>query len=458
MLSTFNYLFASSLIHYDKFFIELNRFFQLRLAYSYVNTESLANYFDVVVVGGGIVGSATARQLLLNRPGLRMAILEKENELGIHQTGHNSGVIHAGIYYKPGSLKAKLCVEGSRLAYEYCDEKKIPYKRVGKLIVACDPLEVERLNELYDRSIKNQVQGVELLQSIEQIQAIEPKCVGLAAIWSPNTGIVDWGQVNRSYGKDFKDNGGTIFTKFQVTKFELKTKSSDVESGDYPIMITSKNGQQIHSKYVITAAGLYADKIAQLTNGKKIPKIVPFRGEYLVLRKESSDMVKTNIYPVPDPRFPFLGVHFTPRMDGSIWVGPNAVLAFKREGYRYRDFNLMEFMETATFSGFLRLSFRYFFAGIDEMYRSLSVNAQLKKLQRFVPTITKDDLDLSKHVAGVRAQALDADGNLVDDFVFEFDKNSGRVMHVRNAPSPAATSSLAIARVIAERAQQEFKL
>ncbi|XP_027205029.1 L-2-hydroxyglutarate dehydrogenase [Dermatophagoides pteronyssinus] len=454
-MSTLNYLFASSLIHYDKFFLELNRFFRLRLAHSYVNEHC----FDVVVVGGGIVGSATARQLLLNRPGLRMAILEKENELGMHQTGHNSGVIHAGIYYKPGSLKAKLCVEGSQMAYKYCDDKKIPYKRVGKLIVACNALEVERLNELYDRSLKNQVQGVKLLQSIEQIQAIEPKCVGLAAIWSPNTGIVDWGQVNRSYGKDFEQKGGKIFNQFQVIKFELKTKSSDNDSdNNYPIIISSKNGQQIRSKYVITAAGLYADKVAQLTNGKKIPKIVPFRGEYLVLRKESSDMVKTNIYPVPDPRFPFLGVHFTPRMDGSIWVGPNAVLAFKREGYRYRDFNLMEFIETATFPGFLRLSFRYFFAGIDEMYRSLSVNAQLKKLQRFVPSITKDDIDLTKHVAGVRAQALDENGNLVDDFVFEFDANSGRVMHVRNAPSPAATSSLAIARVIAERAEQEFKL
>lgn len=202
-----------------------------------------------------------------------MAILEKESELGLHQTGHNSGVIHAGIYYKPGSLKAKLCVEGARLAYEYCDLKNIPYKRVGKLIVACDKSELDTLYSLYDRSLQNKVPGVKLLKTLEQIQAIEPKCVGLAAIWSPNTGIVDWGLVNRTYGSDFEKQGGRIFTQFEVTKFELNNEDNDHVKQNYPIVITSKNGQQVRSKYVITAAGLYADKIAKLTNGKPIPKI-----------------------------------------------------------------------------------------------------------------------------------------------------------------------------------------
>lgn len=223
-------------------------------------------------------------------------------------------------------------------------------------------------------------------------------------------------------------------------------------------MITSRNGQQIHSRYVITAAGLYSDKVARLTKGKKIPQIVPFRGEYLVVKKERSNIVKTNIYPVPDSRFPFLGVHFTPRMDGTVWVGPNAILAFQREGYRYSDINLLELFETVIFSGFLKLAFKYFFAGLDEFHRSVSVQAQLKKLQRFVPSLTIDDLDLTQHVSGVRAQALDENGNMVDDFVFELDETSGRIMHVRNAPSPGATSSLAIAKWISEKARQNFNL
>lgn len=300
-----------------------------------------------------------------------MALVEKENELGQHQTGHNSGVIHAGIYYKPGSLKARLCVEGAQLAYEYLDSKSIPYKRCGKLIVACDAVEAGRLDELYDRSLQNKVPGVQLLTSQKEISKIEPNCVGLKyvaliniqmflknpkfrAIWSPNTGIVDWGLVNRSYGDDFQSKGGTILTSFQVTKFDNLDQSKQA-TDKYPIRITSKDGRQLQAKYVIAAAGLQADKVAGLTNGKKIPKIVPFRGEYLVLKPSSSNIVKTNIYPVPDPRFPFLGVHFTPRMDGSIWVGPNAVLAFQREGYGYKDINFSELFETISFKGFRKL-------------------------------------------------------------------------------------------------------
>ena len=270
-----------------------------------------------------------------------MAIVEKEAELGYHQTGHNSGVIHAGIYYKPDSLKAKLCVEGAALAYQYLDAKNIPYKKVGKLIVATDEVEIKRLEDLWDRALKNNCPGVKYLNSPEEIAAIEPNCVGLKAIWSPNTGIVDWTVVNRSYADDFRANGGEIFTKFEVSAFENKSieQQQKKQLEKYPIVIIGKDGRQIRSRFVVTAAGLHSDKVAQLTRGKSVPKIgslsyklcfklnyillfhssnllVPFRGEYLVLKKERSNIVSTNIYPVPDPTFPFLGVHFTPRMDG----------------------------------------------------------------------------------------------------------------------------------------------
>lgn len=438
---------------------EMGRRFGLRLASSLAAAARTTDHFDVVIVGGGIVGTATARQLSINKPQLKMAILEKEAALGQHQTGHNSGVIHAGIYYKPGSLKARLCVEGSALAYEYLDAKALPYKRCGKLIVATDATEVARLDELWKRALQNRCPGVQLLESAEAIAAIEPNCVGLKAIWSPNTGIVDWGRVNQSYAEDFARGGGQVLTSFEVAKFTTSLETLEKQQNDYPIVITGADGREVRAKYVITAAGLHSDKVAKLTNGKKVPKIVPFRGEYLVLKAEKSDMVKTNIYPVPDPRFPFLGVHFTPRMDGSIWLGPNAVLAFKREGYTYWDLSPSELFESLFFSGFRKLAFKYFSAGMDEFRRSLSAGAQLKQLQRFVPSITLDDIDLTKRVAGVRAQALDAEGNLVDDFVFETNEEAvKRVLHVRNAPSPGATSSLAIAKVVAEKAQTAFGL
>lgn len=260
-----------------------------------------------------------------------------------------TGVIHAGIYYKPGSLKAKLCVEGMKLAYEYCDEKSIPYKKIGKLIVACDQTEVQTLDELFQRSQLNGCQGVKILENLNEIQKIEPKCHGIKAIWSPNTGIVDWSRVNRSYGEDFVKSGGEIYKGFKVTEINIELQDK------YPILVRSSNGKEVRAKNVIVAAGLHSDRLAKLTGGKTLPIIAPFRGEYLVLKKDKSDMVRTNIYPVPDPRFPFLGVHFTPRMDGSVWLGPNAVLAFAREGYSYSDVNLEELWQTLTFKGFLKL-------------------------------------------------------------------------------------------------------
>jgi len=284
--------------------------------------------YDLVVVGGGIVGAASAREILLRHPSLKVAVLEKESQLAKHQSGHNSGVIHAGIYYKPGTLKARLCVEGMHLAYAYLDERKIPYKKTGKLIVATDEKEVKLLEDLEKRGIANNVPDLRMIEG-DEIQEIEPYCKGLKALHSPHTGIVDWGLVTQHYGQDFTRSGGDIYLDFNVSKF-TETK----EGTDFPVTIHgAKPGQTVRTKNVLTCGGLQSDLLAEKTGCPKDPRILPFRGEYLLLSKEKQHMVKGNIYPVPDPRFPFLGVHFTPRMDGSIWLGPNAVLALKREGY-----------------------------------------------------------------------------------------------------------------------------
>ncbi|XP_030745080.1 LOW QUALITY PROTEIN: L-2-hydroxyglutarate dehydrogenase, mitochondrial-like, partial [Sitophilus oryzae] len=291
--------------------------------------------YDVVVVGGGIVGAASARELKIRHPKLKMAILEKESELAKHQSGHNSGVIHAGIYYKPGSLKAKLCVEGLQLMYKYCDQKKIPYKKVGKLIVATNEVEVKRLADLHDRAIQNKVPDIKLLNGVEEIQKIEPYCVGLQALWSPHTGIIDYTLVTKQYGIDFKEQGGEIHLNFEVNGFE------NSKDNNYPVLIKSTDGQQVKSKYVLTCGGLHSDKLAELSGTSKIIYLFiwnPPESDLDVIlaffkRWKKRQLIKGIIYPVPDPRFPFLGVHFTPRMDGSVWLGPNAVLAFKREGY-----------------------------------------------------------------------------------------------------------------------------
>ncbi|KAL9699250.1 hypothetical protein quinque_002691 [Culex quinquefasciatus] len=394
--------------------------------------------YDIVVVGGGIVGMASAREILLRHPSLKVAVVEKENKLAFHQSGHNSGVIHAGIYYKPGSLKAKLCVDGLHLSYKYLDEKNIPYKKVGKLIVATNDVEVERLN----------------LVDAKRIKEIEPYCQGLKAIWSPHTGIVDWGLVTQYYGKDFKQAGGDVHLNFEVSKFE------ESKDPDYPIMVKSKQNETVQSKYILTCGGLQSDKVAELTGCSPLPKIVPFRGEYLLLNPDKCHLVKGNIYPVPDPRFPFLGVHFTPRMDGSVWLGPNAVLAFKREGYKWSDINLFELFDAIRFPGFIKMALKYVGAGMQEMAKSALIPLQVKELQKFIPDV--QDYDVKRGPAGVRAQALDNDGNLVDDFVFDQGKGDNalakNILHCRNAPSPGATSSLAIAKMIADKIESQFNI
>uniref|UniRef100_A0A2K6LM82 L-2-hydroxyglutarate dehydrogenase, mitochondrial n=1 Tax=Rhinopithecus bieti TaxID=61621 RepID=A0A2K6LM82_RHIBE len=395
--------------------------------------------FDIVIVGGGIVGLASARALILRHPSLSIGVLEKEKDLAVHQTGHNSGVIHSGIYYKPESLKAKLCVQGAALLYEYCQQKGISYKQCGKLIVAVEQEEIPRLQALYERGLQNGVQGLRLIQQ-EDIKKKEPYCRGLMAIDCPHTGIVDYRQVALSFAQDFQEAGGSVLTNFEVKDIEMakESPSRSIDGMQYPIVIKNTKGEEIRCQYVVTCAGLYSDRISELSGCTPDPRIVPFRGDYLLLKPEKCYLVKGNIYPVPDSRFPFLGVHFTPRMDGSIWLGPNAVLAFKREGYRPFDFK-----------------FSY---GVTEMYKACFLGATVKYLQKFIPEITVSDI--LRGPAGVRAQALDRDGNLVEDFVFDAGVGNigNRVLHVRNAPSPAATSSLAISGMIADEVQQRFEL
>lgn len=390
--------------------------------------------YDVAIVGGGLLGLATARELLLRRPSLGLCVLEKEPGLARHQSGRNSGVIHSGVYYAPGSLKARLCLSGSRALYAYCDSNGIPYRRTGKLIVATGEAELPALQRLFERGKENGIEGLEMLDEAA-IAAREPYCRGVRALFVPSTGIVDYREVAAAYARDVAAMGGAILTGFRVEGFARNAHAITVR-GD---------NADIRARYVITCAGVFADRIARMTGGKPDPQIVPFRGDYLILRPEKQYLVKGNIYPVPDPAFPFLGVHFTPRINGDVWLGPNAVLAFSREGYRPSTIRPRDLVESLTYRGFRKLAQRHFVTGAGELYRDLNRGAFVKALQRYVPALRV--ADTMPGPAGIRAQALDANGTLVDDFVFE---ESEGILHVRNAPSPAATSSLAIAGHIAD--------
>ncbi|GAC1443948.1 MAG: L-2-hydroxyglutarate oxidase [Vulcanimicrobiaceae bacterium] len=398
--------------------------------------------YDIAVVGGGIVGLATTRELKNRFPHLTVAGVEKEDAFNKHQTGRNSGVIHSGIYYKPGSFKAKLCVEGRKLAWDYCESHGIEYRQVGKLIVATQESELGRLQDLWERGQANGVEGLAMLGP-EQIAEAEPHCRGIKAIFSPVTGIVDWGRVSQSYAGDAREAGAEFFLDRQVTKIERRAG----------VTVLSTTQGDIQARYVITCGGVYSDKLARMTGGERDPKIVPFRGDYLILKPEKAHLVKGNIYPVPDPEFPFLGVHFTPRMDGSIWLGPNSVLAFAREGYSFFTINPPELWDAITYPGFIKLATKYWKIGAGEMYRDLVRSAYVTALQRFIPELQPEDC--LPGPAGVRAQAMTIDGALVDDFVFE---GSEGIMHVRNAPSPAATASLAIGKYIVDDANARFDL
>lgn len=397
---------------------------------------------DIAIVGGGIVGLASAMELLSRRSELKLVILEKEKQIARHQTGHNSGVIHSGIYYAPGSMKAIACVAGKAKLIRFCEEHDIPYELCGKVIVATDEEELPRLENLYKRGVKNGVPGLEMIGP-ERLKEIEPYCAGIKALYSPTTGIVDYTRVAHAYAGEVRSKGGEILTDHEVTGIEQR-------DGLYQLETPSGT---VQARYVVSCAGLYADRLAKLTGAPSIPKIVPFRGDYYVLRPERSHMVKGMIYPVPDPRFPFLGVHLTRRMDGEIWLGPNAVLAFAREGYGKLRVNPKDLYETLTYRGFGMLAWKFWRIGFDEMYRDFSKVAFLKALQRYAPALRM--ADMAPGPSGVRAQALGFDGSLVDDFVVN---HKGHALHVRNAPSPAATSSLAIGELIADTTEAAFGL
>jgi L-2-hydroxyglutarate oxidase len=396
----------------------------------------MTDRFDVVVVGGGIVGLATACRLMEARPALRIAILEKEQELATHQSGHNSGVLHAGLYYQPGSLKARLCHEGKAAVEAFAEAHDVPFERCGKLVVALDATELERLAALRERAVANGVPGLEEVGP-ERIREIEPHAAGIRGLWSPETGIVDFRRVALAMADDLRGRGVEILTGREVRGLD--------ERADEAVVSTAAG--EVRATVVIACAGLQADRVAALGGTRDGPRIVPFRGDYYTLTPDARGLVRGLIYPVPDPRFPFLGVHFTKRIDGQVWAGPNAVLAFAREGYRRRDINPRDLLGTLANPGFLRLAGRYLRTGLGEMWRDWWKPAFVRELQRYVPEIRADQLRFGP--SGVRAQALARDGTLVDDFVLG---GSARILHVRNAPSPAATSSLAIGAMLATNA------
>jgi L-2-hydroxyglutarate oxidase LhgO len=396
--------------------------------------------FDVVIVGGGILGLATARALGEARPDLRIAILEKETELATHQTGHNSGVLHAGLYYAPGSLKARLCREGKAAMEAFAERHDIPFERCGKLVVALDESELERFAALRVRAIANGVPGLAEVGP-ERIREIEPEAAGIRGLWSPQTGIIDFRRVALAMAEDLRASGATILTGRTVRR--VTERAGEV--------VAETSAGDVAGRMAVICAGLHADEIAARSGGDPDPRIVPFRGDYYTLTAVARTLVRGLIYPVPDPRFPFLGVHFTKRIDGAVWAGPNAVLAFAREGYRRRDVHLIELGRTVASGGFIRLAGRYLRTGLAEMWRDWWKPAFVRELQRYVPAIRAHDLTFGP--SGVRAQALARDGSLVDDFVLG---GTGRILHVRNAPSPAATSSLAIGGFLAAQALERL--
>ncbi|SCL73453.1 L-2-hydroxyglutarate oxidase [Micromonospora peucetia] len=390
-----------------------------------------------VVVGAGIVGLAVAREVLIRRPGSSVVVLEKEHQVGLHQTGHNSGVVHAGVYYQPGSLKATLCRRGVALLREYTAEHDIAYQELGKAIVARDATEEARLADLLARARANGVPGVQLLGP-DGLRDREPHVRGRVALLSPHTAVVDFGQVARSLAADVARLGGEV---------RLGTAVTGIAQRGEKVVLATTSGQDVVAEQVILCAGLHVDRLATLAGGDPSPRILPFRGEYYRLRPERSSLVRGLIYPVPDPRYPFLGVHLTRRIDGTVDVGPNAVLALAREGYRRRDVRLGDLLATLGYPGFARLAARHWRTGAQEMLGSLLKGRFVAAARHYVPELTS--ADLVRAPAGVRAQAVDRRGDLVDDFRIEI---MGRVVAVRNAPSPAATSSLAIAEHVVERA------
>lgn len=407
--------------------------------------------YDISIIGGGIIGLAVAYRLAQDHPDLRLAVLEKEVELARHQTGHNSGVIHSGIYYRPGSVKALTCVKGRQALLEFCDRHGIHYDLRGKVIVATSEDDLPRLEELHRKAQANGVPGIEMIGP-ERLREIEPHCRGLRALHVPGTGIIDFTHVAEQYAALFRAAGGAVLTSCEVKGIRHTSGCFVIETSNNPL----------ETRFIINSAGLFVDRVAAMTPGfdprhppglAEAVRIIPFRGEYHRIKEEKHYLVKGLIYPVPDPRFPFLGVHYTPTVHGHLEVGPNAVLAFAREGYRQTDVKLQDLCGIFSFKGFWAMARKYWKTSLPELRRSFDKRAFTRALQQLVPEIEADDLVYSG--AGVRAQAVSASGALIDDFLIA---HSGRAVHVLNAPSPGATSSLGIAEKVGEIAAKEFGL
>jgi (S)-2-hydroxyglutarate dehydrogenase len=399
----------------------------------------MSNIYDVAIIGGGIVGTAVGMSLKKDK-NLSVILIEAEDKFAPHQTGNNSGVIHSGLYYKPGSLKAKNCIEGRELMYRFCEENNIPYDRCGKIVIAVHDYEVPSLHELEKRGLENGLKGIKRI-SKEEIKEHEPYAEGILGLFVPETGIVDYTLVTEKYVDCITSNGGTVQNS---TKFlNLVRKNGEM------ILETSKG--EIKTKVLVNCAGLQSDRIAQICGITPNLQIIPFRGEYFTLVKEKEYLIKNLLYPVPDPKFPFLGVHFTRMIKGGIEAGPNAVLAFKREGYKKTDFSLKDMLQMISYGGFWKMAAMHYKMGLKEFYRSFNKSEFVHALQKLVPEIKSSDIYPGG--AGVRAQALEPDGKLVDDFRIIEAEN---MVHVLNAPSPAATASISIGNTIAAIAKKRY--
>ncbi|MDI9881144.1 L-2-hydroxyglutarate oxidase [Flectobacillus longus] len=396
---------------------------------------------DIIVIGGGIVGLATALKIKEQRPDLKVLVLEKETEVAKHQTGNNSGVIHSGLYYKPGSLKATNCIRGYNMLIDFCEKEQIPFEITGKVVVATNEEQRPLLNNLYVRGQQNGLEGLRKI-SAQEVKEYEPYVTSVEGMWVPQTGIVDYKVVSEKYAEKLRSYGAEL---------NFGEKVIGITKG-HSLSIVKTERNTYETKLVINCGGLYSDKVAQMSQENPINvRIIPFRGEYYKIRPEKHYLVKNLIYPVPDPNFPFLGVHFTRMMRGGIEAGPNAVLAFRREGYKKMDINAKELYETLTWPGFQKVAMKYWETGLGEMYRSFSKAAFTKALQELIPDIQESDL--IEGGAGVRAQACDREGGLLDDFSIIEDT---KVINILNAPSPAATSSLSIGQTVSEMALKRF--